>query len=74
MVHGLESEYWGRVDFVYIDREDPANEEIVWQYGVRYQPVFFLIDADGNIVSQWTVKNEDEMRAELDSLLASSES
>ena len=53
IVHGLEQKHSNRIDFLYIDREDPANAQIVEQYQVRYQPVFILLDADGNIAQQW---------------------
>ena len=73
MVHGLEAEYWGQVNFLYIDREDPANVDVVQQFGVRYQPIFFLLDAEGNIVEQWAGNpGEDGLRQALDDLLASS--
>ena len=53
IVHGLEQKHSNRIDFLYIDREDPANAQIVEQYGIRYQPVYILLDADGNIAQQW---------------------
>lgn len=49
-MHGLEAEYWGRVDFIYLDRENPANADIVSQYGIAYQPEFILITPDGFVV------------------------
>ncbi len=70
-MHGLEAEYWGRIDFVYLDREAAGNREVVQEYGIRYQPVFILIDPDGTEVTRWTVLSEDGMRAELDAYLES---
>jgi len=69
MVHRLEAEYWGKVDFVYLDRENPANAEIVNQFGIRYQPVFILVDAEGNELTRWTVLNEDGFREQLDTVV-----
>lgn len=70
-MHGLEAEYWGTVDFVYLDREAPGNAEVVERFGIRYQPVFVLLAPDGSEVTRWTVLSEEDMRAELDVYLAS---
>ena len=53
IVHGLEAEYWGEVDFVYVDREAGANQNIVEQYGIFGQPVFILIAPDGSEIQRW---------------------
>jgi len=52
MVHGLEGEYWGRVDFVYIDREAEANRPAVERFGIRSQPVFVVLDAGGSEITR----------------------
>lgn len=52
-VHTLEAEYWGKIDFVYLDREEDVNKDWVETYGVRGQPVFVLIQPDGTVVEQW---------------------
>ncbi len=71
-MHGLEAEYWGQVDFVYLDREAPDNAEVVGTYGIFYQPVFILIAADGTEVQRWFgAINADDLRAALDAYLAS---
>lgn len=69
-MHGLEAEYWGSVDFIYLDREDPANADIVSSYGVAYQPVFILIAPDGTEVQRWFGGTVDEFRLILDGYLA----
>lgn len=70
-MHGLEEAYWGRVDFVYIDRENPANEVILKKYDNRAQPEFILIAPDGAEVRRWIgAPGEDELREALDSYLA----
>ena len=72
-MHGLEAEYWGRVDFLYINRELPANREVVDAYQIRSQPVIVLLDANGNEVQRlFGGISESELRAVLDSLLAGS--
>jgi hypothetical protein len=53
IVHGLEVEYYGMINFVYLDIDDPANAEYLKQLGYRYQPHFFVIDGDGAVLQQW---------------------
>jgi hypothetical protein len=53
IVHGLEAEYFDKINFVYLDIDDPANDNFKQLLGFRYQPQFFLIDSDGNIIQQW---------------------
>ena len=72
-MHGLETEYWGQVNFVYLDREDPANIQWVNQLGIRYQPEFYLLDANNDVVQVWIgYVTIDALRASIDQLLASS--
>jgi hypothetical protein len=68
-VHGLEAEYWGRIDFIYLDREDPANGDIVNQFGVTYQPVFILLTPDGIEVQRWFYGTADIFHEILDAYL-----
>ena len=65
-MHGYENEYWGRVDFIYLNREDPANMSITQQFGVVYQPVFILLDPQGNEIARWFTWSDDEIPAALD--------
>jgi hypothetical protein len=52
-VHGLEAEWGGQVDFVYLDIDDPATEPFKRQLGYRVQPHMFLVDGDGLVLQQW---------------------
>lgn len=71
-MHGLEAEYWGRIDFVYLDREDANNADIVSRYSVAYQPEFILIMPDGTMVQHVRGgMGEDQLRQMLDNFLAS---
>lgn len=70
-MHRLEAEYWDRVDFVYLDRENSANSDVVEQYGIRGQPVFILIEADGTEIQRWFGRvSADELRQALDNTLS----
>jgi thioredoxin-like negative regulator of GroEL len=54
MVHGLEARYSGKIKFVYLDADDPATQAFQRQLGFRYQPEFYLLNAEGQVLSQWT--------------------
>ena len=53
VVHGLEAEYYGKIAFYYLDIDDPRTEPFRRQLGFRYQPHFFLLDGQGNIIQTW---------------------
>ncbi len=52
MVHGLEAEYYGRVKFSYLDADDPLTESFQRTLGFVYQPEFYLLDANGNVLKK----------------------
>jgi thiol-disulfide isomerase/thioredoxin len=53
-VHGLEQVYGDKVNFVYLDRDDPATNDLRNALGYVYQPHYFLLDAEGNVLGNWT--------------------
>jgi thiol-disulfide isomerase/thioredoxin len=53
IVQGLEPEYRNRMNFVYLDIDDPATRIFQSQLGFRTEPHFFLLDAQGHILQQW---------------------
>ena len=53
IVHGLEAEYWGQIDFVYLDIDDPANQAMMQKHGFTSQPLFVFISADGVEIDRW---------------------
>jgi thioredoxin-like negative regulator of GroEL len=53
LVQGVESEYRGRVNFVYLDIDDPATATLKRQLHFRLEPHFILLDDNGNILRQW---------------------
>ena len=70
VVHGLESEYYGKVQFSFLDIDDPANNEFKQTLGFRYQPHFFLLDGNGDIVQQWVGSvSADEFRTSFEANL-----
>jgi thioredoxin-related protein len=53
-VHGLEADYYDRVNFVYLDIDDSRTDEFKQALGYIYQPHIFLLDAEGNVIWQGT--------------------
>jgi len=64
-VHGLEVEYYDRINFVYLDVDDPANESLKDDFEFRYQPQLVLLDGEGQVVQQWIgpISREEFMEA-----------
>jgi hypothetical protein len=70
IVHGLENEYAGRVDFRYLDISDPDVWPLMDGLGFRSTPHFFLRAADGSVTWSATGRvDEDVLRRQLDVLL-----
>jgi len=53
IVHGLENEYGERIEFVYLNIDDPETTAAKEKYGYRVQPHFFLVDGNGEVVEEW---------------------
>jgi thioredoxin-like negative regulator of GroEL len=70
IVHGLEAEYAGQIQFTYLDMDDPATDDLKRQLGFQWRPHFFLLDGAGNVVRQWVGFTEEaELRSALDAVL-----
>lgn len=53
IVHGLAQQYQGRIDFLYLDAEDPRTAAARTRLGYKSTPHFFTLTADGRVVEQW---------------------
>jgi hypothetical protein len=53
IVHGLQAEYLEQIQFTYLDVDDAANAPFKQSLGFRYQPEFYLLDGEGNVVQKW---------------------
>ncbi len=53
IVHGLEAEYDQRVQFIYLDIDDPQTDPLKTELGFRYHPHFLLLSPKGDILQQW---------------------
>ncbi|HSL45381.1 MAG TPA: hypothetical protein VK897_18250 [Anaerolineales bacterium] len=53
MVHGLEAKYFGKIQFTYLDADDPDTSDFQRTLGFYYQPEVYLLDANGNVLQKW---------------------
>ena len=53
IVHELEQTYGDEIEFVLLNVDDPDTREAQQTYGFRVQPHFILVDANGEVISQW---------------------
>lgn len=70
IVHGLEADYAADVNFVYLDIDDSATNQFKSELAFRYQPHFFLLDENGNVLQQWLGPvGENDFREAIDNAL-----
>ena len=64
-MHGLEAKYKDRMQFTYLDIDNPDTAGIKAALNYRVQPHFFLLDGNGAIARQWlgSVTEEDFIAA-----------
>jgi thiol-disulfide isomerase/thioredoxin len=53
VMNSLEDQYKGRIRFVYLDLDDPANALYLHLSSDRLPPLFFLLDGDGRVIHEW---------------------
>ena len=53
MVHGLEAKYYGKIKFAFLDADDSQTAEFQQALGFYYQPEFYLLDANGNVLKKF---------------------
>lgn len=74
IVHGLEAEYTPDITFEYLDIDDPRNDRFKRLLGYRYQPHYFLLDGEGEIIQTWVGRvGADEFRAAFNDVASQSE-
>ena len=70
VVHGLEKQYEGRVDFLYLNVAEARNDSAKRALGFRATPHFFLVNEAGDARDTLQgVIPADSLRAALDRLL-----
>ncbi|MEX2178165.1 MAG: hypothetical protein WD801_05615 [Gemmatimonadaceae bacterium] len=71
VVHGLEQQYEGRVDFLYLNTAEPRNDSAKLASGFRATPHFFFFASSGTVAGNMQgVVPGDSLRAALDRLLS----
>ena len=64
MVHGLEAKYFGKIQFTYLDADDPQTLDFQRTLGFYYQPEVYLLDGDGNVLQKWAgFRSENEFES-----------
>jgi hypothetical protein len=65
MVHGLEAKYVGKIQFTYLDADDPNTIDFQRTLGFYYQPEIYLLDGQGNLLKKWVgYVTQEELEAE----------
>lgn len=73
VVHGLEQQYAGKVDFLYLNIADAKNDSLKRALGFRSTPHFFLLRPNGESVETMRgVVPFDSLRGAIDRLIARS--
>lgn len=71
VVHGLERQYEGRIDFLYLHVGEPRNVAAKQRLGFTSTPHFFFVRADGTTAEAMQgVVPADSVRGALERLLA----
>ncbi|NDJ53886.1 MAG: hypothetical protein GYB68_12500 [Chloroflexi bacterium] len=52
-VHQLEADYWGQIDFVYLNIDEGPNQPTLDNFQFTSQPLFVFIDDDGTEIQRW---------------------
>lgn len=60
MVHGLEAKYFGRIQFTYLDADDPRTADFQRTFGFYYQPEVYLLDPNGIVLQKWVGYTSEE--------------
>jgi thioredoxin-like negative regulator of GroEL len=70
VVHGLETQYNSRIDFLYLNIAEARNDRAKRAFGFRATPHFFLVNARGVVrESMQGVVPVDSLRRALDRLV-----
>lgn len=72
ILYALEDEYDSRVDFVFLDSDNPANAAVKDRFRYVAHPYTLLITPDGTIIQRWYGhQSAADLRAVIDEYLAS---
>ena len=70
IVAGLEREYGSRVEFVFLDIDNPKSEILQRLLGFEREPHFFLINGAGKVLYEWIgYATVEEMRRKIETII-----
>jgi hypothetical protein len=72
IVHGLKNEYGDQMVFTFLDIDDPDTK--AWMDELAYvgRPFYVLLDAEGNVLYQWSgFVQEADLREKFEEALSS---
>jgi hypothetical protein len=52
-VHGLEQQYQGQADVLYLDIKEARTRPVRDRLGFKATPHFFLLDGGGRVIGEW---------------------
>lgn len=64
IVHGLQQQHRGKVDFLYLDVQDPRTLAAKQRLRFVATPHFFLLAPEGKVLGQWQGVQDKEVLAE----------
>ena len=68
-MHGAEQRYAGRVDFVYLDIDNPAVDEFKEALPYRGQPTIVVLGPEGEVLqTHYGFINDEQINALLDAV------
>jgi thiol-disulfide isomerase/thioredoxin len=53
VMHDLQDRYASRVNFVFLDIQDPQTQSLQDRLGYEFPPHFFLLAGDGEVLNEW---------------------
>jgi len=70
LLNGLEDQYKNRIQFTYLDIDNPATQPFKNDLHFRIEPEYYLLDGQGKVLKQWSgyVRRE-ELQAVFDAVL-----
>jgi len=70
LLNGLEGQYKDRIQFVYLDIDNPATQPFKSDLHFRIEPEYYLLDGQGKVLKQWSgYVSREELQAVFDAVL-----
>lgn len=70
MFHALEPEFKGKIAFINIDVNSPAEQELCAQYQIQYIPTTYFLNSKEEVAFNYVgIISQDDMRYKLKALM-----